>query len=32
MTCHEFDYKFIGDDLCMLEIELDPSETVVAED
>lgn len=31
MKCHEIDYKIIGDDLQMVEIELDPHETVIAE-
>ncbi|MFQ5876922.1 MAG: TIGR00266 family protein [Acidobacteriota bacterium] len=31
MRCHEVDYKIIGDDLQMVEVELDPGETVVAE-
>jgi len=31
MTCHEVDYEIIGDDLQMVEVELDPGETVVAE-
>jgi uncharacterized protein (TIGR00266 family) len=31
MKCHEVDYKIIGDDMQIVEIELDPSETVVAE-
>ncbi len=31
MQCHEVDYEIIGDDLQMIEIELDPGETVVAE-
>ena len=30
-TCHEVDYKIIGDDMQVVEIELDPGETVVAE-
>jgi uncharacterized protein (TIGR00266 family) len=29
--CHEVDYKIIGDDIQIVEIELDPGETVVAE-
>lgn len=28
---HEIDYKIIGDDLQLVEIELDPNETVIAE-
>ena len=31
MQCHEVDYKIIGDDMQIVEIELDPGETVVAE-
>ena len=31
MKCHEVDYDIIGDDLQMVEIELDPAETVIAE-
>ncbi len=31
MKCHEVDYEIIGDDLQMVEVELDPGETVVAE-
>ncbi len=31
MQCHEVDYEIHGDDLQMVEIELDPGETVVAE-
>ncbi len=31
MQCHEVDYKIIGDDLQMVEIELDPGETIIAE-
>ncbi len=31
MTAHELDYQIIGDDLQLVEIELDPGETVVAE-
>ncbi len=31
MKCHEVDYEILGDDLQMVEIELDPSETVIAE-
>ena len=29
MKCHEVDYKIIGDDMQIVEIELDPSETVI---
>ncbi len=31
MRCHEVDYKIFGDDMQLVEIELDPAETVVAE-
>lgn len=31
MKCHEVDYKIIGDDMQIVEIGLDPGETVVAE-
>ena len=31
MKCHEVDYKIIGDDMQIVEVELDPSETVIAE-
>jgi len=31
MKCHEVDYKIHGDDLQMVEIELDPGEVVIAE-
>lgn len=31
MRCHEVDYEIIGDDLQLVEIELDPGETVIAE-
>ncbi|MFQ5852876.1 MAG: TIGR00266 family protein [Candidatus Binatia bacterium] len=31
MKCHEVDYQIIGDDLQMVEVELDPGETVIAE-
>ena len=31
MQCHEVDYKIIGHDMQMVEVELDPSETVIAE-
>lgn len=31
MKCHEVDYEIIGDDLQMVEVELDPKETVIAE-
>lgn len=31
MNCHEVDFKIIGDDLQLVEIELDPGETVIAE-
>ena len=31
MKCHEVDYTIIGDDMQMVEVELDPGETVIAE-
>ena len=31
MKCHEVDYNIIGDDMQIVEVELDPGETVVAE-
>ena len=31
MKCHEVDYKIVGDDMQLVEIELDPKETVIAE-
>jgi uncharacterized protein (TIGR00266 family) len=31
MTSHEIDYRIIGDDLQIVEVELDPGETVIAE-
>ena len=31
MKCHEVDYKIIGDDMQIVEVELDPQETVIAE-
>jgi uncharacterized protein (TIGR00266 family) len=31
MRCHELDYKIIGDDMQIVEVELDPGETVIAE-
>lgn len=31
MTCHKVDYKVIGDDIQIVEVELDPGETVIAE-
>lgn len=31
MRCHEVDYEIFGDDMQIVEIELDPSETVIAE-
>ncbi len=31
MKCHEVDYKIIGDDMQLVEVELDPDETVIAE-
>jgi len=31
MRCHELDYEIIGHDIHMVEVELDPNETVIAE-
>ncbi|PCJ29487.1 MAG: TIGR00266 family protein, partial [Gammaproteobacteria bacterium] len=31
MRCHEVDYEIIGHDIQLVEIELDPTETVIAE-
>ncbi len=31
MRCHEVDYEILGDDLQLVEVELDPGETVIAE-
>lgn len=31
MRCHEVDYELFGDDMQIVEIELDPTETVIAE-
>jgi uncharacterized protein (TIGR00266 family) len=31
MRCHEIDYEIIGDDIQIVEVELDPGETVIAE-
>jgi uncharacterized protein (TIGR00266 family) len=31
MRCHQVDYQIIGHDIQMVEIELDPKETVIAE-
>ncbi|HEX8530811.1 MAG TPA: AIM24 family protein, partial [Cytophagales bacterium] len=31
MRSHEIDYKIIGEDIQIVEIELDPNETVIAE-
>ncbi len=31
MECHEVDYEIIGSDMQIVEVELDPGETVVAE-
>jgi len=30
-NCHEVDYQILGDDMQIVEVELDPGETVVAE-
>ncbi len=31
MRCHEVDYEIFGNDMQVVEVELDPSETVIAE-
>ncbi len=31
MQCHEVDYEIFGDDMQIVEVELDPQETVIAE-
>jgi uncharacterized protein (TIGR00266 family) len=31
VKCHKVDYEILGDDLQMVEVELDPAETVIAE-
>ncbi len=31
MKCHELDYEILGNDLQVVEVELDPRETVIAE-
>jgi len=31
MKCHEVDYEIFGDDMQIIEVELDPDETVIAE-
>ena len=31
MRCHELGYEILGDDMQIVEIELDPRETVIAE-
>ena len=31
MECHEVDYEIFGDDMQIVEVELDPSEVVIAE-
>ena len=31
MKCHKVDYKVIGDDIQIVEVELDPGKTVIAE-
>ena len=31
MRCHEVGYRIIGHDMQMVEVELDPGETVIAE-
>ena len=31
MQSHEIDYKIVGNDIQLVEVELDPGETVIAE-
>jgi len=31
MKSHEIDYKIFGDDIQLVEIELDPGETIITE-
>lgn len=31
MRCHKVDYEILGDDIQIVEVELDPNETVIAE-
>ena len=31
MKCHEVDYEILGGDMQIVEVELDPGESVVAE-
>ena len=31
MNSHEVDYEILGNDLQVVEVELDPAETVIAE-
>ena len=31
MECHEVDYEIFGDDMQIVEVELDPNEVVIAE-
>jgi len=31
VKCHEVDYEIFGDDMQIIEVELDPGETVIAE-
>jgi len=31
VQCHEIDYEILGNDLQIVEVELDPGETVIAE-
>jgi uncharacterized protein (AIM24 family) len=31
MSSHEIDYEIMGDDIQIVEVELDPGETVIAE-
>ncbi len=30
MKCHEVDYEILGNDMQIVEVELDPAETVIA--
>ncbi|MES9895153.1 MAG: AIM24 family protein, partial [Candidatus Thiodiazotropha endolucinida] len=31
MRCHEVDYEILGSEMQLVEVELDPGETVIAE-
>ena len=31
MRCHEVDYEILGNSMQIVEVELDPGETVIAE-